>query len=171
MKFIDFNNKAIDCISIEQWRELAKLDNSRSINSKKLKDEEKEVTVVCLSYDTGVRFERFDIAPHMAGKSKEVVHKELINCHYAEILYYGPSNNKYWALNLNIDDNLFPHSLTKFKTREDAINAARLCKNAKTLTEAGAIIAKEFPEFATKIFDYLKWYEETQKFNDDTHNV
>ena len=98
MKFIDFNDKAIDCISIEQWRRLAKKDNSRCKNS----EAEKDITLVCLSYDDGVRWERFDMAPHMAGKSKEVLHKELINCHFAEILYYG-NQNAYWRLHLNID--------------------------------------------------------------------
>ena len=166
MKFIDFNDKAIDCISIEQWRRLAKKDNSRCKNS----EAEKDITLVCLSYDDGVRWERFDMAPHMAGKSKEVLHKELINCHFAEILYYG-NQNAYWRLHLNIDKvPEFPCEV-EFKTREDAIKAARLCKNAKDIFEAGAIISKEFPEFATGIFDYLKWYEETQKINDDTNNV
>lgn len=51
--------------------------------------------------------------------------------------------------------------LAKFKTREDAIKAARLCKNAQTVVEAGEIIAKAFPKFATDIFDYLKHFENT----------
>ena len=166
MKFIDFNDKAIDCISIQQWRKIAKRDNSRCRNS----TAENDVTLVCLSYDDGVRTERFDIAPHMAGKSKEVLHKELIKCHYAEIFSFG--NKGFWVLQLNFDDcPEFPYCDAKFKTKEDAIKAAQLCKKAKTMEEAGAIIAKEFPEFATDIFDFLKWNEKTRKINEDTNNV
>ena len=157
MKFIDFNDEAIDCISIEEWRRLAKRDNARR---EKSEDEEKEITLVCLSYDDGVRYDR----------AKKVLHKELIKCHYAEIFSYW--NKKFWVLQLNFDDcPEFPFYDAKFKTKEDAIKAAQLCKKAKTMEEAGAIIAKEFPEYATDIFDFLKWHEETRKINEDTNNV
>ena len=167
MKFIDFDDKAINCISIEQWRKVAKRDNSRCKNS----EVEKDVTLVCLSYDDGIRRERVSIAPHMAGKTKEVLHKESIYCHFAEIFYYDIRKG-FWCLHLNFSEYPdFPFGEVPFKTREDAIKAARLCKNAKTVVEAAEIIAKEFPEFATNIFDFLKWYEETYKTNGNTNNI
>ena len=115
MKFIDFSDKAIDCISIEQWRRLAKMERSRFENSSsKESAQNSEVILVCLSYDDGVRFERFDISPHMAGKSKKVLHEDLINCHFAEILY---DEEGFWSLFLNIEKVIFPWDLAKFKTK------------------------------------------------------
>ena len=131
MKFIDFNNKAIGCLDPNELKRLIKLENTRFAHSEPTNtDAESEVTLVCMSYD-----------------------KELISCHYAEILYddmFGA-----WELKLNIEESVFPAGLAKFKTKEDAIKAARLCKNAKTVVEAGEIIAKEFPEFAAKILAHL----------------
>ena len=158
MKFIDFNDKAIDCISIEQWRRLAKMERDRFKNSSpKEPAENSEVVLVCLSYDDGVRNEKVDsLAPHMAARTKEVLHEDLINCHFAEILY---DEEGFWSLYLNIEKVIFPWDLAKFKTKEDAIKAARLCKNAETVVEAGEIIAKEFPEFADKILKYVDYYK------------
>ena len=157
MKFIDFSDKAIDCISIEQWRRLAKMErNGFENSSSKESAQNSEVILVCLSYDDGIRSERVSIAPHMAGKSKEVLHEDLINCHFAEILYFDEG---FWLLNLKIEKCIFPTDLAKFKTKEDAIKAARLCKNAQTVVEAGEIIAKEFPEFATKILKHVDYYK------------
>ena len=70
MKFIDFSDKAIDCISIEQWRRLAKMErNGFENSSSKESAQNSEVILVCLSYDDGIRRERVSIAPHMAGKA------------------------------------------------------------------------------------------------------
>lgn len=159
MQFIDFNEKAIKCISFQQWRRLglSEIHQLSHSDSESELDVRHEKTIVCLSYDTGVRFERFDISPHMAGKTKEVVHEDLINCHYAEIWYVH--DNNLWFLTLNFEeDYTFPDFIT-FKTREDAIKAARLCKNVKTIVEACEILAKEFPKFTTQLLRYADYYK------------
>ena len=150
MKFVDFNDKALECISKEQWQDLAKLETARSRNVAFDSDEEYEVTIVCLSYDDGVRYE----GNPKPCRARKVLYKDLINCHYAEILYDA---NGFWLLNLNIERSLFPSDMAKFKTKEDAINAARLCKNAQSVVDAGEIIAREFPEFATEILNYVDY--------------
>ena len=153
MQFIDFNEKAIKCISLQEWRDLglSEVRHTSCVTGTE-PDVRREHTIVCLSYDTGVRYERFDIAPHMAGKTKEIVHEDLISCRYAVIWYEFAC--KRWFLTLNFeDDHTFPDFIT-FKTREDAINAARLCKNAKTRVEACEILAKEFPTKASKLLKY-----------------
>ena len=152
MQFVDFNDEAIDCMSITQWRDLTKMEISRSQNTKFETAEESEVTIVCLSYDDGVRYE----GNPKPCRAKKVLHKELINCHYASILYDA---NGFWVLNLNIENYAFPIDLAKFKTREDAIKAARLCRGVTNIVDAGKVIAKEFPEFGTEILygvDHLK---------------
>lgn len=155
MQFIDFNEKAFKCISFQELRDLGLREVRRVTGTEP--DVRREHTIVCLSYDTGVRYERFDIAPHMAGKTKEVVHEDLISCRYAVIWYEFAC--KCWFLTLNFEeDHTFPDFIT-FKTREDAIEVARLCKNAKTILEACEILAKEFPEFATKALEYADYYK------------
>ena len=159
MQFVDFNEEAIKCIPPKEIRGLV-LDEVRHLShldSESELDVRHEKTIVCLSYDTGVRFERFDIAPHMAGKTKEVVHEDLINCHYARIWYVGGCNN-FWCLTLNFEEDYTFPDFMRFKTREDAIKAARLCKNA-TILEACEILAKEFPKYATKALEYADYYK------------
>ena len=100
MKFVDFNDKALKCISLEQWQELAIDQSHLSTNPKAISDEQLEVTIVCLSYDDGVRSKKLNSGSVMTGKTREVVHKDLIHCHYAEIYYVSKG---YWRLHLNID--------------------------------------------------------------------
>ena len=157
MKFVDFCDEAIECISPKQMQYLIKKETARFKGATKpLPDEKREVTIVCLSYDDGVRYE----GNPKPCRARKVLHKELINCHYAEITFVSKTGDEYWSLDLNIK-NYFPTSLAKFKTREDAIKAARLCKNAKDIIVASENISREFPEFAADIFGYLKHFENT----------
>ena len=149
MKFINFNQEAIDCISVEQWRDFAKEEHHLPKRNEKLADPAtKELHIVCLSYDDGVRYKPFYF--HGSQRSKTVIEEDKISCRCATIRYN--SIGEYWQLSIL--------RFKKFKTLEDAIKAALLCKGKKTYIEKLQAIAENFPEFADDIAEEIKLIEE-----------
>jgi len=150
MKFINFNQTAINCISVEQWRDFATTEHYLSKRNEELEDSAtKELHLVCLSYDDGVRRKSISIAPHMAGRSKLVVEEDKIGCKCAEIQY--SQSEEGWILSILMD--------VRFRTLEDATSAALLCKGKKTYLEKLQTIAKHFPEFKDDIAEDIELIE------------
>lgn len=156
MKFINFNQSAFNCISVEQWRDFAKEEHQLPKRNEKLEDPAtKELHIVCLYYDDGVRHESFYF--HGSQRSKTVIKEDKIYCKCATIRY--DSIGECWQLSL--------FRFKKFKTLEDAIKAALLCKGKKTYLERLQVIAENFPEFADDIAEDIKLIEEIKNAQDD----
>ena len=148
MKFINFNQTAINCISVEQWREFAKEEHQLPKRNEELEDPAtKELHIVCLSYDDGVRHQPFYF--HGSQRSKTVVEEDKISCKCATIRYN--SIGEFWQLSIL--------RFKTFKTLEDAIKAALLCKDKKTYLEKLQTIAENFPEFKDDIEEDIKLIE------------
>ena len=156
MKFINFNQTAINCISVEQWREFAKEEHHLPKRNEELEDPAtKELHIVCLSYDDGVRHQPFYF--HGSQRSKTVIEEDKIYCRCATIHYC--SVGKYWELSI--------FRFKEFKTLEDATKAALLCTGKKTYLERLQAIAENFPEFADDIVEEIKLIEEIKNAKTD----
>ena len=148
MKFINFNQTAINCISLQQWREFAAEEHHLPKRNEELEDPAtKELHIVCLSYDDGRRAKPYYF--HGSQRAKTVIEEDKINCNCAQIHY--SSIGEYWQLSILRD--------IRFKTLEDAIKAALLCKDKKTYLEKLQTIAKNFPEFADDIAEDIELIE------------
>ncbi len=150
MKFINFNQEAINCISERQWKRFREVEQYLSRQNKEVEDPTtRELYIVCLSYDNGVRININRAIFNDLESPEFVVVENEISCECAGIQY---SNNKgCWVLSIA--------TKIPFKTREDAIRAAILCKGMETRLERLQAIVENFPEFADDIAKDIKLLE------------
>lgn len=157
MKFINFNHTAINCISVEQWRDFAEEEHQLTKRNEEFEDPaKKELHIVCLYYDDGTRSKPFYF--HGSMRSKTVVEEDKISCRCVTIRYC--SIGEYWQLSIL--------RFKKFKTLEDATRCALCCVGKKTYLEKLQAIAENFPEFADDIAEDIKLIEEIKATQNGT---
>ena len=150
MKFINFNQEAMNCLSERQKRRFSEVEQYLSEQNAELNDPAtKELYIVCLSYDNGVRLNHNRHIFHDLDAPEFVVVENEINCEYVAIQY--SKTRGHWVLNLN--------PKIQFKTLEDALIAAELCVGGKTKLERLKLIAENFPEFADDIAEDIELFE------------
>ena len=150
MKFINFNQEAMNCLSERQKRRFSEVDQYLSEQNAELEDPAtKELYIVCLSYDNGVRLNHNRHIFHDLDAPEFVVDEREISCECAGVQY--SKSRGHWVLSINPN--------IKFKTLEDATSAALLCKDKKTYLEKLQTIAENFPEFKDDIEEDIKLIE------------
>lgn len=142
MKYIDFNDKAITCISAKQWQEIGSMEYFRSKDAKTEQDRTNaELTVVNLGFTDGITLDE---------NGKKVIDKQKTNCTCGIVML--DKQKQQWFF--SIQDNrgmLFTSQPACFETCEDAIDSAKLCKDATTAIEMFEILAKKFPKLQSQI--------------------
>lgn len=159
MKFIDFSSESFECVSPQQWRTFAEMEyNLSNSNANEQEENKKQINLVCLGYDDG---KRTSVSASWLGPvslRKTLVHKDKITCKCA-VITFDPHQQKWFFTLEEKGTILYTSQPANFETWEEAIEAAKLCKDAKDIYEMYDILARKYPKQASKIYDYVSFHK------------
>ena len=136
MKFVNFSEAAINCLSLREWRDFASLDEEIAKKNSDLKDPTTQELYIAYLY---LDFQNVDY-----DSVKRYGPRDQL-CEYAYIYY--SKEEKCWCFD--------EEKSLKFKSLEDAKKAAELCAIAGDHESGLKAIARAFPEFKMQILELL----------------
>ena len=153
MNFINFTDSAKDCLRTRQLRMFAEREKRIVEENGTLEDPaQKELHIVCLSYDTGVRPNLF----YRSNLGNDNDHPFVVdeNEKYCQVAIIDYSNEKKcWILKLGFTRGL------EFKSLKDATSAALLCTNENysyvSKIDILKAIAENFPEHSEHLAEEI----------------